>query len=228
MKSLPVHEVFHTFQGEGVHMGRPAFFIRLFGCPVHCPWCDSAGTWHPEHVPSNIEKLTPEVLVEMALAAKVNHVVITGGEPCVHDLGELIQRAQAEALFVSIETSGAFPITGIPDWVTLSPKKWKLPIQANMVRAHEFKLIIEEPGDIEYYSKVIDVAKRLSEAHVWLHPEWSQRQNSDVLNAISNALKQPYSPYRAGWQIHKLYQVDALDERSRPLAPLGGDITKGY
>jgi len=227
-QTYPVHEVFHTFQGEGVHMGRPAFFIRLFGCPVQCPWCDSAGTWHPKHTPKNIQRMTARELVDMALEAKVNHVVITGGEPCVHDLNELINLLHEHELFVSIETSGAFEIKGIPDWVTLSPKKWKLPIQANLLRAHEFKLIIEEPADIEYYSDIISDAKRWSEAHVWLHPEWSQRENNDVLNAISNALKQPHSPYRAGWQIHKLYRVDFLDVRSKASVPLGGDLSKGF
>src|SRR5690606_10755697 len=50
----PVHEQFHTWQGEGVHMGRSAYFIRTFGCPVKCPWCDSAGTWHPDHIPAKV------------------------------------------------------------------------------------------------------------------------------------------------------------------------------
>ena len=45
---LPIHEQFYTFQGEGTHSGQSAYFIRTFGCPIHCPWCDSSGTWHPE------------------------------------------------------------------------------------------------------------------------------------------------------------------------------------
>ena len=56
-KHIPIHEVFYAFQGEGVHMGKSAFFIRTFGCPLHCPWCDSAGTWHKDFIPKQIDKI---------------------------------------------------------------------------------------------------------------------------------------------------------------------------
>ena len=50
----PVNETFLSWQGEGVHLGRKAFFIRLQGCPVKCAWCDSASTWHPQHIPKDL------------------------------------------------------------------------------------------------------------------------------------------------------------------------------
>ena len=50
----PVNETFLSWQGEGVHLGRKAFFIRLQGCPVKCAWCDSASTWHPQFVPKQV------------------------------------------------------------------------------------------------------------------------------------------------------------------------------
>ena len=52
----PVNETFLSWQGEGVHLGRKAFFIRLQGCPVKCAWCDSASTWHPQFVPKQVRK----------------------------------------------------------------------------------------------------------------------------------------------------------------------------
>ena len=64
MRPLPIHERFFTWQGEGVHTGRSAYFIRLQGCPVKCPWCDSAGTWHPDWVPKDVEKISPKTLAE--------------------------------------------------------------------------------------------------------------------------------------------------------------------
>ena len=54
----PVNETFLSWQGEGVHLGRKAFFIRLQGCPVKCAWCDSASTWHPQFVPKQVRKET--------------------------------------------------------------------------------------------------------------------------------------------------------------------------
>ena len=78
---IPIHETFYSWQGEGVHFGRSAYFIRTFGCPVKCTWCDSAGTWHPDYAPENIEKIPEKDLVQAAKATKCDFVVITGGEP---------------------------------------------------------------------------------------------------------------------------------------------------
>ena len=41
----PINEIFQTIQGEGVFTGLPAIFVRLQGCPVGCPWCDTRHTW---------------------------------------------------------------------------------------------------------------------------------------------------------------------------------------
>ena len=85
----PIYETFYSWQGEGVHLGKSAFFIRLFGCPVHCPWCDSAGTWHRDYVPERVDKLEAETLAKLAAAAEPELVVVTGGEPLIHDLESL-------------------------------------------------------------------------------------------------------------------------------------------
>lgn len=234
MKLLPVHERFQAFQGEGVHMGRSAFFIRLFGCPVHCPWCDSAGTWHKEWVPSHIDKMGSSQLVAEAMAHRPDFIVVTGGEPLIHDLEDLISDAILEKMPVHVETSGGFPIKGAldPHWITLSPKRWKQPIPDMMERADEFKVIVESPDDISFYWHLIEPFYKGQS--VWLHPEWSHREDKEVLNAISNEVmgsgfrRGQKVDFRAGWQLHKLYSVDALDNRTKPLVPLGGDLTKGY
>lgn len=224
--NYPIHELFHAFQGEGCHMGRNAFFVRLFGCPLHCSFCDSAGTWHPTYVPKNIERLSA-----FEILGRIPHtscfVVITGGEPCVHDLTELLSEIQGSDLPVHLETSGAFPILKGFDWITLSPKRAKLPLPENLLLADEFKLIIEKPEDIDFYQNLLSVVQSVQKP-IWLHPEWSQRENSEVLTAISKTVKTSVLPYRAGYQIHKLYRVDHLDLRVRPPVPLGGDFRKGF
>jgi 7-carboxy-7-deazaguanine synthase len=232
--TLPVHEMFHTFQGEGIHMGRAAFFVRLFGCPVHCPWCDSAGTWHPEWTPKDVMKLTPELIAGYAASSGAPIVVITGGEPAVYDLEPLVIALVEKGLKVNLETSGGFSIKGGFDWITLSPKKWKPPLAESVCRADEFKIIVEAPADIKFYLDLLrDRGWVPPTPHrscpVWLHPEWSQRENADVLDAISHAVKHgAIFNLRAGWQLHKLYKIDALDPGSRPLVPLGGVKEKGY
>ena len=107
---LPVHEQFHSWQGEGAHLGRAAYFVRLFGCPIHCPWCDSAGTWHPDQVPSHVEKLAVERIAESAKLSGASFCVVTGGEPCIHDLVPLTDALRSVGLSSHLETSGAFEI----------------------------------------------------------------------------------------------------------------------
>ena len=229
-KLYPTHERFKAFQGEGIHMGRPAFFIRTYGCPVKCPFCDSAGTWHPQFVPKDIERLSVEQLVQEAAETLCEFVVITGGEPTVHDLTALVTGLAERGIPSHLETSGAFEFDGMMfDWVTLSPKRWKMPLEQNYEQANEFKLIIEKPEDIRFYTHPIEEhCHSLGTTPIWLHPEWSQRENSEVLGAICEAVEKGGGLYRAGWQLHKCYRVDQRDNRTRANVPLGGNPEKGY
>jgi 7-carboxy-7-deazaguanine synthase len=207
-KIYPVHERFYTFQGEGTHMGRPAFFIRMYGCPVKCPWCDSAGTWHPDWTPpaDQIEKMTAEQLKAEIDDTYADIVVITGGEPTIFDLNPITDLFAGPEILkgpeVHLETSGAFVIQGSFHHVMLSPKKWKEPLQENVERgADEFKIIVEHPEDIPFYTHML---QRLGfdaspDRPVWLHPEWSHRDDPEVLNAISETVKHKTElPYRGG------------------------------
>ncbi|MGB0745107.1 MAG: 7-carboxy-7-deazaguanine synthase QueE [Opitutales bacterium] len=242
---LPIHEQFYSFQGEGVHVGRAAYFIRTYGCPVHCPWCDSAGTWHPDYLPEKIRRLEEAELAQTAAKSKAEFVVVTGGEPAIHDLEPLVDALHEKGLKVHLETSGAFPIQGNFDWITLSPKRWKLPLEACIRLADEFKIIVDQPDAIEAYSEVIAAAEETSASDngqtrtrqgsrppegkpIWLHPEWSMREDAVILNKITEWVKTHGAPYRAGWQVHKPYQADILDPQSARPAPLGGKLERGY
>lgn len=204
--TLPVHETFHTFQGEGFHLGRSAFFIRLFGCPVHCPWCDSAGTWHPDHIPDRIDRICIDKLVTMARAAKPDIVVITGGEPAIHELSRLAQGLREQHLPVHLETSGGFALKGTFDWVTLSPKRWKEPLEATVAQADEFKLIVDSPDAITHWNDCLGLQQQSKP--VWLHPEWSLHRDAPTLQRIADWVRSHGAPFRAGWQLHKNYGVD--------------------
>jgi 7-carboxy-7-deazaguanine synthase len=223
--TYPVNETFLSWQGEGVHLGRKAFFIRLQGCPVRCSWCDAASTWHPAHVPKDLRRATAEALAEEAAAARPEFVVLTGGEPCIHDLGPLVAALAAKGLPAHLETCGAFPVPAGLAWVTVSPKWAKPPTAEALAAADELKVIVEEPESIGKWEAALG---GWSCPVVWLHPEWSRRDNPAVLAAITDAVKTRGAPFRAGWQVHKPYLADSRDARSRPPAPLGGDPAKGY
>ena len=221
----PVNETFLSWQGEGVHLGRKAFFIRLQGCPVKCAWCDSASTWHPQYVPKQVRKATAAELADEAKASEPQFVVITGGEPCVHDLGPLVAALKSVGLTAHLETCGAYPIAPGIAWVTVSPKWAKLPLAESLQRADEVKIIVEAPDSIARWTEA--VGGQWVAPSVWLHPEWSQRANPTVLKAITDHVKAVGGAFRAGWQVHKPYSADALDARARPPVPLGGDPAKG-
>lgn len=223
--TYPVNETFLSWQGEGVHLGRKAFFIRLQGCPVRCSWCDAASTWHPAHVPRDIRRASATELAESAAAARPEFVVLTGGEPCIHDLNPLVEALAAKGLPVHLETCGAFALPRGLAWVTVSPKWAKPPLAEVLAAANELKVIVEEPESIGRWEAALG---GWSCPVVWLHPEWTQRAHAGVLAAITDAVKARGAPFRAGWQVHKPYAADVRDPGSRPPAPLGGDAAKGY
>ena len=204
--AYPVFEKFGSWQGEGAHAGRAAFFIRLFGCPIRCEWCDSAGTWGAgDAVPA--QKISAGTLADEAFAAHPDVVVITGGEPAIHDLAPLCDALHARGLRVHLETSGAFRIRGNVDWITVSPKEKRPPLSENWARASELKLIISRPADIAFWAEKISRERVPEAAPIWLHPEWSRREEPAVLSAISSWVVAHGFPFRAGWQLHKLFGV---------------------
>lgn len=227
----PVFERFYTWQGEGVHMGRAAYFIRLYGCPQECPWCDSAGTWHKDYRPAQVQLMTPEAIAECVRqeSPEDSIVVITGGEPILFDLRPLVDALHALGWKVHLETSGMSELRGDIDWVTLSPKPFgKRPVRSVVERAQEVKIIVHDLQDIQ---DGLDTLYGLPEsAVIWLHPEWSRARDRDpvILNGITQAVKE--NPrLRAGYQMHKLYRADDLDVNSdKRLIPLGGNVELGY
>ena len=98
-------EQFYTIQGEGFHQGRAAYFIRLGGCDVGCVWCDVKESWDVDAHP----KLSVSSLVNNAAAFASKIVVITGGEPLMHNLSALTNELHEKGLNTHLETSGAHP-----------------------------------------------------------------------------------------------------------------------
>ena len=88
--NLPLMELFHTLQGEGFHTGKPAVFIRLAGCDVGCLWCDVKESWNPDNHQITLEK----DIIKKVLNFKTKFVVITGGEPSLHNLDNLVEELE--------------------------------------------------------------------------------------------------------------------------------------
>ena len=85
---LKVHSIFMTIQGEGPFSGHPAVFIRLAGCNLACPFCDT------EYTENAVTMTIPEIRKAVRNAHTVNKglVVITGGEPFRQNIVRLCNR----------------------------------------------------------------------------------------------------------------------------------------
>jgi organic radical activating enzyme len=110
-------EHFYTLQGEGSHSGRAAYFIRLAGCDVGCVWCDVKESWDI----SPNQYLTIENIVSAVGQTPTDFVVITGGEPTMHNLTDLTSALHAKGYEIAIETAGVHPLKGQIDWYCFSP-----------------------------------------------------------------------------------------------------------
>lgn len=167
--SLPVMEAFYTIQGEGAYTGHAAYFIRLAGCDVGCVWCDVKESWEQELHPV----LDVEEIVQNAKSNPGRLAIITGGEPLMHQLGPLTQRLKEEGFHINIETSGAHPLSGQLDYICLSPKKFKLPVEEAYQAADEFKVVVYNKADLKW---AIELSEKLSsKCKLYIQPEWSKR-----------------------------------------------------
>ena len=145
-KLLPLVESFYTIQGEGFHSGKPAYFIRLGGCDVGCRWCDSKESWNPDRFPP----VPIEDIVRDAAATPAKAIVITGGEPMNYPLDPLCKLLKQTGMEIYVETSGSSHLSGVFDWVCLSPKRNKPPKDEFFMVADELKVIIEDEKDFEW------------------------------------------------------------------------------
>ena len=111
---MRVNETFLSLQGEGYFTGTPAFFLRLSGCNLKCPFCD---TQHQTY-----REMTEDEILQEAVHSGMRHVVITGGEPALQLTQSLVDSLHRAGLFVQVETNGTLPLPEGIDWVTCSPK----------------------------------------------------------------------------------------------------------
>ncbi len=197
-KKYPVMEDFYTIQGEGMNTGRAAYFIRLGGCDVECVWCDVKESWDANKHPL----LTVSHLLKKVKESQAKLVVITGGEPAMHNLTALTSVLKDNGYEVAIETSGAHNLTGTWDWICLSPKKFKAPLVENLQYANELKVVIYHPSDFEWAEKYKEMVS--DNCICLLQPEYSK--HTKAVELIVDYVK--INPtWRISLQTHKIINV---------------------
>lgn len=209
--SYAVKEIFFTLQGEGVHTGRPAVFLRFSGCNLWsglekdraaatCRFCDTDffgtdgtdGGQYPD---------APALAARVAAAwppgaGGERFVVCTGGEPLLQLDAPLVEALHATGFLVAIETNGTRPAPAGIDWICVSPKAGA----ALALRAgDELKLVFPQPGaEPERFE---DLAFR----HFSLQPMDGPERDRNTRLALEHCLRHPR--WRLSLQTHKLLGI---------------------
>ncbi|MBS1506251.1 MAG: 7-carboxy-7-deazaguanine synthase QueE [Bacteroidetes bacterium] len=191
-------EDFYTIQGEGFYQGHAAYFVRLGGCDVGCVWCDVKESWDVESHP----KMEIKDIVAKAKSSGTEIVVVTGGEPAMHNLASLTAALREAGLKTNIETSGVYPLTGEWDWVCFSPKKFKAPHDSVFPLANELKVIVYHKSDLAWAEELASRAN--TSCKLFLQPEWSKEK--EMVPLIIDYVK-ANSKWQVSLQIHKYMNI---------------------
>jgi 7-carboxy-7-deazaguanine synthase len=206
LATLPVMEAFYTLQGEGFYQGRAAYFIRLGGCDVGCFWCDVKESWdasaHPQKTIGQIIEEAKGEIGQMSTANSQPIFVITGGEPLLHNLDALTLQLQSEKFKTHIETSGSSPLSGYWDWICLSPKKFKKPVQEVFTAANELKVVVYNRSDFKWAEE--NAAQVSADCKLYLQPEWSKA--ATITPAIISYI-QANPQWQLSLQVHKYLNI---------------------
>lgn len=196
--TYPVMETFYSIQGEGYYQGNAAFFVRLGGCDVGCVWCDVKESWNAEDHP---RRSVSDIVAEIK-ETEAKLVIITGGEPLMHDCTSICDALHEHGYQLNIETSGSHPLTGSWDWICLSPKKFKAPLPDVLLKAHELKIVVFNRSDFEWAEKYAALVS--PSCKLYLQPEWDKEK--EIMPLITSYI-QTNPKWQLSLQIHKYMGV---------------------
>ncbi|MEM0118419.1 MAG: 7-carboxy-7-deazaguanine synthase QueE [Conexivisphaerales archaeon] len=188
-EKIPISEIFYSIQGEGVHAGRPSVFVRTYFCNLSCSWCDSKYTWLGQAEAKegkDYSLMTFEQIRKELTRYRCRHIVVTGGEPLLHQQSLLpaLKNLYDMSYSIEVETNGTIKplkeLIQVVEFFNVSPKLSNSQMSGRVSReALEefvgsgrawFKFVVCEKNDID---EVLDLVKRynLPAEKVLLMPE---------------------------------------------------------
>ena len=191
---MKVNETFLSLQGEGYFTGKAAFFLRLSGCNLRCPFCD---TQHQSYT-----EMSEDEIVAEASRHKPRHIVITGGEPALQLTESLVDKLHAAGFFIQVETNGTLPLPEGIDWVTCSPKG-----DFPQFPVDELKVLFM--GDVTDPEAIISpLLGKESGVKLYLQPldTGNEKQNRAILRSCINYVLQ-HPRWSLSLQTHKIIGI---------------------
>jgi len=155
---LNINQVIYTIQGEGQNIGKPSLLVRLQGCNLKCPWCDTVFA-RDKKKKKNEEYLTNEIDKIIEQYGNIGNIMITGGEPFLQfDKIMKYFEKKLSTCPIEIETNGTLLNENIESLVkhkhkitlNISPK---LDIQCHHLDSvfHLFQFYRENMNTVYYY-----------------------------------------------------------------------------
>lgn len=191
--NMKVNEIFYSLQGEGYYTGTAAVFVRLSGCNLRCPFCDT------DH--QHGTEMTEEEIATAVAAFPAKHVVITGGEPSLFLTASLIDLLHAAGKCVAVETNGTHPLPENVDWITLSPKDAFVANAAPTIRRCDEIKVVFDGSPINDYPDI-------EATHFFIQPcDTGDAQRNAAITAacIEHIKKNP--KWRLSLQTHKITNI---------------------
>ena len=171
----------------------------MAGCDVGCIWCDVKESWDSNKHPS----ISEDSIVNQALKFKTKFIVITGGEPTLHNINKLTKKLKENNFYTAIETAGTNILPKNLDWICFSPKKFKKPLDEIYELADELKVIIFQKSDLEWAQE--HEKKMINKnCNLYIQPEWSKMEKNlpMILSFLENNPQ-----WRLSIQSHKFLNI---------------------
>jgi len=220
MQRFKVSEVFRSIQGEGEAVGLPSDFIRLYTCNLTCSWCDTKYSWVGQDRAIEgkdfIYLTSREIIDRLTKIGNTKHVTITGGEPLLQPIEELVMELKGRGRSVIIETNGTIEpsetLLNLVDIWSISPKtsnsgtnydygkmQW-----INRTKGYYLKFVVVNPSeDIREISQFVD-SRGIKDNKVILQPNGVSRNYEKCVTELMDYAVSAALPYRVVPQIHRL------------------------
>lgn len=202
---MKIHDVFASLQGEGLRQGEPTLFVRLSGCNLRCPFCDTQEAWEAgeehrvEQILERVERLHRDYPCDW--------VCLTGGEPLLQDIRGLLGDLKGSGFKLQVETNATQPPQFPVDWYTISPKPPDYGLHPELAGpAREVKLVVTRELALEHIFPLLEAVP--ASTPFILQPQsnqdWAVTKGMSLLREI---LKSGRNAVRLSLQLHKILSI---------------------